>query len=554
MHPTTSRRRSAVRSPAAALSCAALFAVLFAVLACGPEEVPGPGGPGPIDQTGGAPSTPGGKGGGAGSGASGGSGGGATAGSGGSTATGGKGGAGGTPAANGGAAGGGTGGGKGTDAGATARPGDGGAGPVEPPPGMAPEPGANGLRDPNNVVDKATPIFDESKIQTYDFTIADPNWERTAEQEKYVQGKLTFNGQEYGPIGIRYKGAYTLMTCIQNRCRKSLKVDFSEFNKDLKFHGLKRLNFHVMFNDDAFMRDRLGYGLQREFGVPAPRAAYAKVTINGKSTGIYTVVEAIDGQFVRSRFADGKGNVYKETWPMYTTEDPYKKALKTNEDEMPVVAPMVKFTQAIKASTDANFAQMLGQWMDVDLLAKTIAVDRALHNWDGPLTAWYCFGSPCKNHNVYWYQESQKERVWMLLWDMNDVFKPSVIKQMWKDGLVDWNVPGKSCDQAGIVRVHGGNTAAAPPMCDPFVAKIATVLRPRYVAAQKMLAETLFTKEKMTAKINAMSAQLEPLMMAGEAAASGTDMNKWKEGVRYLRDNALTETMADFQKRIAENR
>src|SRR4029077_17221090 len=96
----------------------------------------------------------------------------------------------------------------------------------------------------------------------------------------------------------------------------SIKIDFNRVDSKLRFHGLKKLNLHSMGRDMSMMRERLGYGLFREFGIAAPRAMHARVLFNGELEGLFIAVEQLDGRFTHSRFSDGAdANLYKEVWP-----------------------------------------------------------------------------------------------------------------------------------------------------------------------------------------------------------------------------------------------
>jgi spore coat protein CotH len=424
--------------------------------------------------------------------------------------------------------------------------------------GTLPMAGDNGLRPQAMLNDPAAALFDDTKIHTVEITLDPANTqklEQTAAMEMWVQGEVTIDGMKVAPIGVRYKGNYTLTFCVQNRCRKSYKLDFAEFKKDNRFLGLKRLNLHVMFNDETYMRDSLAYGVQRDFGVPASRTAHAKVTVNGKPMGLYIMVEAVDGQFARTRFADGKGNVYKEEWPSSTTASPWMKALRTNRDDMPSVDRAVRFSNELKGANDGNFEQIVSKWIDVDTLAKTIALDRALQNWDGPIDAWWCFGGKCKNHNFYWYEEAGRDRLWLLLWDMNDTFKPFLFKQIhMREGLPDFPEPmSKPCSQE--IRVLNGSTPAKPSYCDDFLRRVGTILKPKLVAAQKQLVETEFSREKMQARVDRLTKLLEPVVTELEKTQGiqqpAFQLQKWKNDVRNLREGFIPEMVNDLRMRAS---
>ncbi|MBN1652404.1 MAG: CotH kinase family protein [Deltaproteobacteria bacterium] len=127
----------------------------------------------------------------------------------------------------------------------------------------------------------------------------------------------------------------------------SVKVSFNRSDSKGMLFGLKKLVFNSMTNDPSMMRERLGYSLCREMGAPAPRATHAIPRINGQAD-IFTLVEVIDGRFTRSHFMEGgKGNLYKEIWPVWDDPRAYLSALTTNEDDNPSVDRILRFSQAI---------------------------------------------------------------------------------------------------------------------------------------------------------------------------------------------------------------
>ena len=71
-----------------------------------------------------------------------------------------------------------------------------------------------------------------------------------------------------------------------------------------------------MNNDPTLMRERLGYLMFAEAGVPSPRATHARVLINGEFVGLFALIEQIDGRFrTRPLRETVNGNLYKEVWP-----------------------------------------------------------------------------------------------------------------------------------------------------------------------------------------------------------------------------------------------
>ena len=193
-------------------------------------------------------------------------------------------------------------------------------------------------------------IFDQNTLHTFELTLSEEDLaliDKQPGKEEYVEGSMTFEGEEIGPVGIRYKGSVgAWVGCVsgdffeaegEKTCTKlSMKVKINWEDTDDTFYGLKKLQFHSQNLDPTKMHERLGYWLFREMGVPAPRSVHARLFINGEYNGIFALTEQIDGRFTRENFEDGTGNLYKEIWPIRSNGDPrsdgeYAYALKTNE-------------------------------------------------------------------------------------------------------------------------------------------------------------------------------------------------------------------------------
>ena len=114
----------------------------------------------------------------------------------------------------------------------------------------------------------------------------------------WAQGELTAEGKTYKKIGIRYAGEISYFASSQG-LKRPLKIDFDKFGEQ-QFHGLTSLQLHAMPMDPAKGREVLAYSVFRAAGVPAPRTAFAEVTLTvpGKYDkeylGLYAVVESVD--------------------------------------------------------------------------------------------------------------------------------------------------------------------------------------------------------------------------------------------------------------------
>jgi len=285
-------------------------------------------------------------------------------------------------------------------------------------------------------------IYDQNELHTFELKLpkkALARLDANPADEVYEEGTLIFQGDTISPVGIRYKGSigafvgctsgfFPLDPSGSKTCPKlSMKIKINWEGRDEKFYGLKKLQFHSMNQDDSQMRDRLGYWLFRQMDLPAPRAVHMRLIINDDFIGVFALVEQVDGRFTRYNWDDGKGNLYKEVWPIDDngkgqSENKFLDALKTNEDENPSVNIIQSFGNEVANAKDAELKNVIRKWTDINSLVKYAVVDRAIKHDDGPFH-WYCGGGECSNHNYYWYEEPNAEKLHLIAWDLDNAFE-----------------------------------------------------------------------------------------------------------------------------------
>ena len=387
-------------------------------------------------------------------------------------------------------------------------------------------------------------LFEQTEVPTFNFVLEPDdltflNSDPAAEQ--YVEGAVEFDGIRYEQVGIRYKGSIgAFLGCVaggtlfepsgEKTCLKlSMKARFDFIDPDKRFFGVKRLQFHSMNNDPSMLKERLAYSMFRESGVAAPRAAHAKLNINGEFAGVFALIEQIDGRFARSRFEEGgKGNLYKETWPGVADEAALLASLKTNRDEDPSVNKMLDFGVALLDGLEGPI-QAIETRLDLDYMMRYLAVDRTIANDDGALH-FYCppgFDG-CFNHNFYWYEEVETERQWLIPWDTDFSFiinGPVALP-------VEWNDVDAVCEPITV-----GFLPSLPTACDPLLHGLATYTD-EYRAALRAFLDGPFAEDKIIAKLDDWETQLAgPVTDANQIDSGHASAQRWSTGVEALRSS-----------------
>ena len=378
-------------------------------------------------------------------------------------------------------------------------------------------------------------VFSDRAIHHYALTLPAARWSRAAARavhEEWAAAHLRVDGVPFGVVGVRFEGSMgTLGSCFRDGeriCPKlPLKIRFDRFVEGRRFFGLERLNFHAMGHDPSLMRERLAYGVFEAAGLPTPRTAWARLSVNGEDQGLFALVEAIDARFTDRHFPRDDGLLYKEAWPLSLDPAYYEERLRTNRGKPHRHLQVTEFARELAAAEgDAERLAVLERWTDVDALMRFMAADRLVGNWDG-VTGWFCDQGPCTNHNYYWYAEKHRARLWLLPWDFDDAFRlydPLFATR-------DWLLPAAGCDERPLA---WGIVPMRHPGCDPLMGALAAAGRQRFRAALAALLDPALDPQRLRARVLAWRALLAPEVASD---AQGPSPSDWEAEVEALLDS-----------------
>ncbi|MCP4601853.1 MAG: hypothetical protein GY847_15285 [Proteobacteria bacterium] len=386
-------------------------------------------------------------------------------------------------------------------------------------------------------------VFDDSVIRTFEVELANEDLQKidadpTAEQ--YVPATVFYDGLEFTKAAFRYKGGFgSLYSCFENfwpevigrDCDKlNYKIKFSEYKDDKRFFGLKRINLHGMDKDYSRIREILAYRIFNESDVPASRAAYVKLVINGQPMGLYLTVEQVDGQFTRKRFDDGGGgNLYKEKWFDQTDPQEWVSSLKTNREENPDVSTMVEMATELSSVAEEQFESILGKWIDVDQFMRYMAVEQTIAHWDST-TAFYCDWG-CGNHNYFFYEYTDRQQVALIAWDLDLTFANFGIPHVLTDqySIPEWSDLNVECQPMEI-----GWGLSIAPTCNSIIRGIVSSLWDEYIAATENLLETVFNSSVIGPWIDQYSSLIKTTVAQD---SRGPTVEQWESEVDNLRNS-----------------
>jgi hypothetical protein len=142
--------------------------------------------------------------------------------------------------------------------------------------------------------------------------------------------------------------------------------------------------------------------------------------INNEYKGLYLNNEAIDDEFLQSRFInDDGGNLYKCIWGadlsyQGTNPQAYSSVyeLKTNKT-LNDYSGLIHFMEVLNTSSSTNFPCAIQEVFDVDLYLKTLVYEILIGHWDGYAG---------NKNNYYLYQRPSDGKFVFIEYDMDNTF------------------------------------------------------------------------------------------------------------------------------------
>lgn len=330
----------------------------------------------------------------------------------------------------------------------------------------------------------------------------------------WVRADFSTAGKTFKNVGIRYKGNFTYVASAQ-MLRRPLKIELDHFDDGAgRLHGHRKINLGNGVTDSGRTRESLAFAVYRSAGIPAPRTAYAELTLsvpgkyNKEHVGLYTVIEQVDKAFLKAHFKNAKGMLLKpenlrggieylgEDWARYSEK--YRPKYEGTKDHQ---KRLIAFARLIHKSSDEEFRKEIGAYLDIDAFVRFVAVDALMANLDSYLG----FG-----HNFYLYLRPDTNKFVFMPWDLD------LSMGMWPVG----GPPEKQIDLSLEHPYIGQNK---------LIDRLFTIkdVKAKYTSTLKELSTTCFAKKNLIRDIDAIEQAIkEPLARERAAMAARKESGK----------------------------
>jgi hypothetical protein len=240
----------------------------------------------------------------------------------------------------------------------------------------------------------STPFYDETVLRTVFINFESSDWENELEDfhgtDVDVPATVLIDGKTYHDAGIHFRGMSSYMGVPEGR-KRSLNVSLDLVHAAQNAGGYRTLNLLNAHEDPTFMRAVLFLRIARQY-IPAPKANFVRVVINGENWGLYANVQQFNKDFLKENYPDSGGARWKVPGPnpqgglsyLGSTASSYKNAyeIKTKDDPALWTA-LMELCRTLNQTPANQLEEVLSPILDIDGVLRFLALDNALVNNDG---------------------------------------------------------------------------------------------------------------------------------------------------------------------------
>lgn len=206
------------------------------------------------------------------------------------------------------------------------------------------------------------------------------------EPKEYVKVTVRAGDTVLTNVGLRLKGQTTYQSIDK---RPGITLKFNEFVKGQEWMGRTKVLLNASLQDPSCIAPIVASEIFRAANVPAPKCSFARVELNGRELGLYSLTEAANKDFLSEYFKKTKGNLYEGD-----NNDVLDKLEKDSGDESSDQSDVKTLALAVREPDPAQRWKRLGPVLDIDRFIALLAVEAMVWHHDG-------YGMEHNNYRLY---------------------------------------------------------------------------------------------------------------------------------------------------------
>jgi hypothetical protein len=267
-------------------------------------------------------------------------------------------------------------------------------------------------------------LYDPDALRTIFLEFEHGDWEQELaafyHTDVEVHATLIVDGQTYRDVGVGFRGNNSF-TAVPEGLKRPLSLTIDSVHEQ-SLLGHRSLNLLNANQDPTFLRSVLFLDVARDY-IPAVKANFVRVVINGESWGVYVNQQTFSKEFLSENFKTTSGTRWKSPNNStgggfsYLGDDItlYRRWYEMKDsDNLDAWRSLVRATRLLAETPPDQLEKVLEPVMDVDEALRYLALDVALANNDG----YWRDGS---DFNLYL---NDRGRFLFTLHDVNEGFRP----------------------------------------------------------------------------------------------------------------------------------
>lgn len=237
-------------------------------------------------------------------------------------------------------------------------------------------------------------LYDAKTLRTLYLQFHDADWyEQLGDfyrTDVDVPADLIVDGKLYQSVGVRFRGSSSYFTVQNEKKSFNIAVDYGDDKQRL--YGYKTLNLLNGHSDPSFLREILYSRIATNY-IPAPKANFVKLVINGESWGIYVNSQQFNKDFLDEWFGTKDGVRWKvppgrSSGLVYNGDQPstYQQSyqLKTRAEEAPNAwQDLINLCRVLEITPDDQLESALSAVLNIDRALWFLALDNVVIDNDG---------------------------------------------------------------------------------------------------------------------------------------------------------------------------
>jgi len=241
----------------------------------------------------------------------------------------------------------------------------------------------------------SAPVYDAGTLRTFFIELENPQWEAELvafnNTDVDVPARVVVDGKAYRDVGIHFRGNSSFG--VGNGYKRSLNLAFDFADEDQAIGGYRTLNFLNANDDPTYMHTVLSMHVARQY-IPAPKANFVRVVINGENWGIYANAQQFNKEFVQDNFKTTKGTRWKIPQGggggiggfTYVGDNPasYRNVFQIkSKDEPAAWTALITLARTLQETPADRLESALAPMLDIDGYLKFLALDNVMSSGDG---------------------------------------------------------------------------------------------------------------------------------------------------------------------------